>query len=102
MIEGLSEQLTLYPASRYFQYSNLALTLAGEIAAAEAGMPYADLVQQRILTPLGLDATLPYLPTEAYGKSMAVGHSALDRAGQRVTEPPFDTSARFDSLQRLP
>src|SRR5210317_1135514 len=31
MIAKLKTQNTLYPAQRYFQYSNLALSLAGEI-----------------------------------------------------------------------
>ena len=34
IIERLSRQETLYPAETYFQYSNLGLTLAGEVVAA--------------------------------------------------------------------
>ncbi len=41
----------------YYQYSNLGLTLAGEIAAAAAGQPYAELVRKDILEPLGLPDT---------------------------------------------
>lgn len=92
LLEALAEQETLYPASRYFQYSNLALTLAGEIAAAAAGRPYADLIEADILDPLGLDDTRTYLPRELHGSAMAIGYGALNRAGERRAEPPFDTA----------
>ncbi|MGB5404372.1 MAG: serine hydrolase domain-containing protein, partial [Robiginitalea sp.] len=48
----LSEQESLYPASTYFQYSNLALTLLGEIVAEVSGVPYETYIQQHILNPL--------------------------------------------------
>ncbi|MEQ8860480.1 MAG: serine hydrolase [Pseudomonadales bacterium] len=92
MIEALGRQRTLYPADRYFQYSNLALTLAGEVAAAVAGKPYAELVRDDILTPLGLSDTRTFLPTGLHGSAMALGYAALDRAGERALEPAFDTA----------
>jgi CubicO group peptidase (beta-lactamase class C family) len=92
LIQGMAGQQTLYPSDTYFQYSNLALTLAGEIAAAKAGRPYVELVQERILSPLGLDDTRPYLPRDLHGTAMAVGYSARNRAGERFAEPPFDTA----------
>jgi CubicO group peptidase (beta-lactamase class C family) len=92
LIDALSRQRTLYPADRYFQYSNLALTLAGEIAAAAAGRPYVSLVQDDILTPLGLKDTRTHLPRELHGNAMAIGYGALDRDGERAAQPPFDTA----------
>jgi CubicO group peptidase (beta-lactamase class C family) len=92
LIQALARQRTLYPAGRYFQYSNLALTLAGEIAAARARKPYAELVDEAILKPLGLTNTRPYLPRAAHGKAMAIGYGARDRAGNRAPQPPFDTA----------
>ena len=46
-----ASQTALYPAETYFQYSNLGLTLAGEIVSAASGMPYADYVAKNILAP---------------------------------------------------
>jgi len=92
MIDGLPGQQTLYAAGTYFQYSNLGMSLVGEIAAAKAGMPYREVVQESILAPLGLDNTRTYLPQEEHGSTMAVGHSARDRKGDRIAEPPFDTA----------
>ena len=52
IIEKLTSQEELYPADTYFQYSNLGLTLAGEVVAAVSGQPYAEYVKQHILDPL--------------------------------------------------
>ena len=40
MITQLKNQKTLYPANTYYQYSNLGLTLAGEIVAQVSGQDY--------------------------------------------------------------
>ena len=63
MRQLLSGQQSLYPAARYLQYSNLGLSVAGEIVAALSGEPYAEYVQRHILEPLGLSDTRPFFPT---------------------------------------
>jgi CubicO group peptidase (beta-lactamase class C family) len=50
------QQVAVAPGSKW-KYSNLALTLAGEVAAAVAGMPYAEYIQSQILDPLGMGNT---------------------------------------------
>lgn len=86
----LKDQQTLYPASTYFQYSNLGLTLLGEIIEKVSGKKYNDYVEEKILKPLGLAATHPYLPATEHGKKMAIGYSALNRDGNRVPVALFD------------
>lgn len=51
------QQVAIAPETRW-KYSNLALTLAGEIIAHVAAMPYADYIQHEILDPLGMTNTL--------------------------------------------
>ena len=41
-----------------YGYSNLMFLAAGEVIAAVSGMPWADFVESRILTPLGMDRTV--------------------------------------------
>jgi CubicO group peptidase (beta-lactamase class C family) len=53
----LSQQRTLYPSGRYFQYSNLGLSLAGEVVAEISGSTWEEYTRARILDPLGLDDT---------------------------------------------
>ncbi|MFY0627631.1 MAG: serine hydrolase [Reichenbachiella sp.] len=80
---NLSEQETLYPASTYLQYSNLGLTLLGEIVEEISGVSYDEYVQENILKPLGLSDTRTELPEDLYGKELAIGYSALTRIGKR-------------------
>ena len=88
--EGLSEQETLYPSSTYFQYSNLGLTLLGEVVEEISGMSYDEYVQQNILTPLRLRDTRTELPKDLYGKQLAIGYSAEKRQGNREKVNFFD------------
>ena len=87
--ERLASQETLYPAETYFQYSNLGLTLAGELVASVSGEPYETYVTKRILGPLGLKSTTPELPQKERGGRLATGYSALLRDGTRVPVPFF-------------
>ncbi len=89
IISGLSHQESLYPAETYFQYSNLGITLAGEIVSAASGRPYADYVRERVLTPLGLTSTTSEMPEAERGRRLATGYSALTRSGVRNKVPFF-------------
>jgi CubicO group peptidase (beta-lactamase class C family) len=89
IIAGLANQETLYPAWRYYQYSNLGLTLAGEIVRERSGTSYEDYVQRRILEPLGLRDTRPYMPEELWGEALAIGFGAPGREGERRPLPFF-------------
>ena len=81
--DKLSEQESLYPASTYFQYSNLALTLLGEIVTEVSGVPYETYIQENILKPLLLTKTRPEMPESLYGSDLAIGYSAVGRDGER-------------------
>ncbi|MDX1577795.1 MAG: serine hydrolase [Gemmatimonadota bacterium] len=83
IIADLSEQETLYPAWRYFQYSNLGLTLAGELVRELSGLPFEEYVRANVLEPLGLDDTRPRMPEELRGGRLASGYSAITREGVR-------------------
>jgi CubicO group peptidase (beta-lactamase class C family) len=87
----LPSQTPLYPSDRYFQYSNLGLTLAGEVVSARAEQSYDDYVRTRILTPLGLTSTFTEVPLAEKGKRLAQGYSARRRDGNRVAMPLFQT-----------
>ena len=92
IIARVSGQQMLYPAETFWQYSNLGLTLAGEVAAATSGLPYAELVQRNILGPLALSSTTPEMPAAQRGKRLATGYSGLGREGRRTPVPFFTTN----------
>ena len=90
IVDRISKQEMLYPADTYFQYSNLGLTLAGEIVAAASGQTYADYVRKNILMPLGLKDTSPEIPAAQRGARLAAGYSQPLRDGTRKRMPAFD------------
>jgi len=86
----LSEQQTLYPSSTYFQYSNLGISLLGEVVEKISGQPYDKYVEEHILKPLRLNSTYTYIPKEQWGTKMSVGYGALKRDGSRDRVNLFD------------
>jgi CubicO group peptidase (beta-lactamase class C family) len=90
--DSMGKQHTVYPASTMFQYSNLGMSLLGEIVAKVSGMPYDKYVEQNILKPLGLTDTRPYMPKELWGRQLAVGYGGLQRDGVRRTMPFFQAN----------
>lgn len=89
IVEGLSDQEMLYPARTHYQYSNLGLTLAGEIVMARSGMPWSEYVQENILGPLEMANTTTEHLDELRGKKLATGYSAEQRDGSRYVIPPY-------------
>jgi len=88
--ERLGSQEMLYSASTNFQYSNLGITLLGQVVEKLSGKSYDDYVEDRILKPLKLTSTHPNLPKTEWGKKMAIGYSAIKRDGSRDQVPLFD------------
>ncbi len=86
----IKNQETLYPASTYFQYSNLGLTLLGGVVEELSGLPYEEYVNRFILEPLQLNNTRPEMPKELYGNQLAYGYSAMTRERNRMQVPLFD------------
>lgn len=93
MLAKLAEQSTLYPADSLFQYSNLGLTLAGELVRQHSGDSFENYVRQHILQPLEMHDTRPEFPAALHGKQMAIGYSGLDRSLKRHPVKPFHTRA---------
>ena len=91
MIDRLGSQAMLYPAQYYFQYSNLALSLAGEIIEARAGQPYEDFIAANILDPLGLADTRTFFPDSLHGEQLAIGYTGIHREQARNPVEPFFT-----------
>ena len=89
IVARVSQQNALYTPETHFQYSNLGLTLAGDVVAATSGMSYGDYARTKILEPLGLTSTTPEMPENQRSGRLATGYSALDRQAQRLPVPFF-------------
>jgi len=91
IVDRIGDQVTLYPSGRYYQYSNLGLTLAGEIVAAASGRSFDEYIRAEILDPLGMSDTFSEIPADHHGEQMAIGHTARKRDGTRDAVPLFQS-----------
>ena len=91
MIDRLSVQETLYPSEHYFQYSNLALSLAGEIVAEQSGQDYDTYINEQILGPLQMSDTRTHYPDDLRGEQLAIGYTGMHRDLTRDPVKPFFT-----------
>lgn len=84
--------LAAYPLPRapgeMHQYSNMGTSLIGEAVSHVAGRPYAGLVRERILEPLGMDDTMLVVPEDKLAR-FASGHAD----GHGVPHWDFDVFA---------
>ena len=69
------------------------MTLAGEVVAAVSGDAYADHQVKRILQPIGMKDTTPWLPEAERGKRLAIGYGRRKREGEREPLRFFQTDA---------
>jgi CubicO group peptidase (beta-lactamase class C family) len=88
--ERLPSQQTLYPSGRYFQYSNLGMALLGEVVAAKAERPWAAVVQDDILAPLGMNDTYTSVPDAHVTGRLAAGFAARRGSPDREQLGLFD------------
>jgi CubicO group peptidase (beta-lactamase class C family) len=89
----LGEQTNLYRAYDAQQYSNLGMTLLGEMVARTSGRGYHDYVRTNLLQPLGLTRTTSELPVERHGKDFAVGYSSRLTGWSRDPFPAYKLNA---------
>jgi CubicO group peptidase (beta-lactamase class C family) len=90
VIDELKNQEMLYPPSKYYQYSNLGLSLLGFIVEEVTQTNFDDYVNQNILIPLSMNNTKTYMSTEDYGKNLTLGYSSLNRNNEREKVNFFD------------
>lgn len=88
--ELLGGQSTIYAADRYHQYSNLGLSLVGEIVAEKSGQDYTAYVDEHVLGPLGLTDTSTGFPTDNREPRIATGYGYSGRDGALPPMPRYD------------
>ena len=86
----LGEQSTIYPSQHYFQYSNLGLTLIGEIVAEKSGQGFEAYIDEHILEPLQMKDTATGFPTDDRKPRIATGYGFAGRDGVSHRMPRYD------------
>lgn len=79
---------------RVFSYSNPGYWAAGYVAEQVAGLPYADVVADRILKPLGMTRST-FRPLMAMTYPLAIGHDAPAGAVPTVIRPAANNAATW-------
>ena len=87
--EGLARQEAVLPTETRWKYSNLALSIAGEVVEAAGGQSYAEYVDAHILRPLGMEHTLVRSPDPADPR-LARGFGRRLPDGSRTPAPFTD------------
>ena len=89
VIKLISTQEAAVPTETLWKYSNLALTLAGEIVQEVSNTPYTKYVEKNILKPLGMSDTL-IEPPDPNDPKLAKGYGRRLPNGSRNFSPYTD------------
>jgi CubicO group peptidase (beta-lactamase class C family) len=87
--ERLPELQTVLPVGTEWKYSNLGLTLAGEVVAAASGRAYAEYITEEILAPLGMRGTSVLTPAPGQ-PGLATGYTRRLPSAPRQPAPFTD------------
>ena len=90
ILKALPDQEQFFQAETRWKYSNLAVTLAGEIVTSVSGEPWDRYVRQHILDPLGMTSTVTDAPADALA-NLATAY------GRRL--PDLSRSPRIGGVQ---
>lgn len=85
---GLEQAEQVLPAHHAFHYSNLAYALLGQVVEAVTERPWADVVHERVIEPLGMTHT-----SLTPGDTKAFGYQIDPYAGTATQEPYFPLKA---------
>lgn len=88
--DTLGGQSTIYPSQRYYQYSNLGLTLIGEVVAEISGQDFERYVDEHILEPLQMNDTATGFPTDGRESRIATGYGFAGRDGVSPPMPRYN------------
>jgi CubicO group peptidase (beta-lactamase class C family) len=89
-IRAMDDGFLFAPAGDVFSYSNPGYWIAGYLAEAVAGRPYADLMQEKVFGPVGMQRTT-LRPTLAMTYPLAQGHSN----SREIIRPAADNAASW-------
>jgi CubicO group peptidase (beta-lactamase class C family) len=89
-VRSMDEGFLFAPAGDVFSYSNPGYWIAGYLAEAVGGKPYADVMEEKVFGPLGMQRTT-LRPTLAMTYPIAQGHS---NAGE-IIRPAADNAASW-------
>ncbi|MEV0003169.1 serine hydrolase domain-containing protein [Micromonospora sp. NPDC050980] len=94
LLADLARVERVLPTGRRFHYSNLGMSLLGELVARRRGGAWAEVLAERVLGPLGLTAT-----TVTPGDRAVTGYLVDTYSDEAHPEPPADFGAVAPAAQ---
>jgi CubicO group peptidase (beta-lactamase class C family) len=92
LAEVVRRQDVLNPPETTYHYSNLGMSLLGEIVTEVSGQPWADYVQEKILQPLGMSSSSTD-PDEKLLSRLATAYMLEDAHGNREVMDYYEAGA---------
>ncbi len=89
---ALPGQSAINPPETTYHYSNLGMSLLGEIVTKVSGQPWADYVQEKILQPLGMSSSST-APGEELLRRLTTSHMLRASDGTRRVFDYYETGA---------
>ena len=92
-IRRWKEDVLFAPPGRIYSYSNPGFWLAGYLAESVSGKPYADVIEERLFRPLGMNRST-LRPTMAMTWPLSQGHEVRNGRPE-VIRPAADNAASW-------
>ena len=93
LYQSLAELELTFPIDEKVSYSNIGYALLGQIIETVSGKSFKHYIENEIFAPLEMHNSVVELPQSKYGKSHAIGYSAMNREGNRQAANFYQTRA---------
>lgn len=93
-VRALKDDFLFAAPGRIYSYSNPGYWLSGYLIEAVSGKSYADVLDERIFKPLGMQSTT-LRPTMAMTRPLALGHDVSGRDKPTVVRPFADNAGNW-------
>jgi CubicO group peptidase (beta-lactamase class C family) len=90
VLESLAAPVPSSVAGSRHDYSNVGMTLAGELVQSVSGLSFEEYVRRRLFEPLGMTRSFTDQNGAARSAGLATGFSVLQRDGSRLPIPPYE------------
>lgn len=94
MIRGWKDDVFFTEPGRIYSYSSAGYWLAGLVIEEVCGTPYADVMNELLFKPVGMNRTT-FRPLVAMTYSLALGHNIQSNGSPAVIRPAFNNLAMW-------
>lgn len=109
MIEGLSRQKLCFPPGAQWKYSNLGMSIAGEVVEEVSEISYADFIEKEIFEPLGMISSSVNIKEDqksrlatGYGRRMPDGtRNVMPFTESKGITPAANLSSTVEDLSKF-